>query len=238
MQGMPAHSERREEHAPAARAGLALFLKHPTPGTVKTRLAAALGAERAARFYWECALVVMAKALRLKDTEVFVFTTPPERQGETEALVLRRFGRFEGHFIAQRGANLGERIHHALERLRAMGFERQLVLGTDSPTLPLEFLQRAVHELATADCVIGPTWDGGYYLLGVRRPDVRLLAGVAWSSGRELQQTYDNATRLGWSVVILPRWQDVDDPDDLPFLEGQVRGADYARLKAILAEAP
>ncbi len=221
-----------------APAGLALFLKYPEPGTVKSRLTAALGADRAARFYWECALLVMAKALRLRDTDVYVFVTPPERQRDTESLVMSRFGRFEGRFVPQRGNTLGERIHHALERLRMIGYDRQLVLGTDSPTLPIEFLQRAVDELAKSDCALGPTWHGGYYLVGVRRPDVRLFRDVVWASGSELSRTFDNATGLGWTCAVLPRWQDVDSPDDLPFLEGQVRHADYRRLKALLEETP
>lgn len=217
-------------------AGLALFLAYPEPGRVKSRLAAALGAERAARFYWECALLVMAKALRLKDVGVFVFFTPEERAGEIESLVMARFGKFEGRFIAQRGRTLGERINHALERLKTMGFARQLVLGTDSPTLPQEYLQRAVDELARVDAVIGPAWDGGTYLVGVRQPDVRVLAGVAWGTGTELGTTYDNLAALGRTALILPRWQDVDSPEDLPFLAGQVRGTDYERLQAILRE--
>lgn len=220
----------------APRAGLALFLAYPEPGTVKSHLAEALGAERAARFYWECALVVMAKALRLKDAAVFVFFTPEERAGEIESLVMARFGGFEGRFIAQRGRTLGERINHALERLKTMGYARQLVLGTDSPTLPQEYLQRAVDELATADAVIGPAWDGGYYLVGLKQPDVRVFANVAWGSGSELGTTFDNLTALGRRATILPRWQDVDTVDDLPFLEGQVRGSDYQRLQAILKE--
>jgi len=220
-------------HAPA---GLALFLKHPTPGDVKSKLVGALGPERAARFYWECALLVLAKALRLKHTDVFIFITPPDRQAEVESLVMARFGRFEGRFIPQRGRTLGERINHALERLRMLGYERQLVLGTDSPTLPQEYLQRAIDELASQDCVLGPTWDGGYYLIGVRQPDVRIFRDVAWGSPHQLGQTFDNLTALGRSCLMLPRWQDVDADDDLPFLAGQFRHADERRLQAILAE--
>ena len=219
-------------------AGLALFLAYPEPGTVKARLAATLGPERAARFYWESALLVMAKALRLRNTEVFVFVTPAEKQAETVALVMARFGRFEGRFLAQKGNTPGERINHALERLKVMGFARQLVLGTDSPTIPLEFLQRAVDELAAVDCAIGPTWAGGYYLIGLRNPDVRVFRDINWGSGMELQRTFDNLSSLKLTCRMLPRWQDVDGPDDLAFLEGQVRHADYRRLRDILEEAP
>lgn len=221
---------------PTAPTGLALFLKHPTPGNVKSKLASTMGAEPAARFYWECALLVLAKALRLKHADVFVFITPPEQQAEVESLVMARFGRFEGRFIPQRGRTLGERINHALERLRMLGYERQLVLGTDSPTLPQEYLQRAVDELASHDCVLGPTWDGGFYLIGVQQPDVRIFRDVTWGSPLQLGQTFDNLTALGRTALLLPRWQDVDADDDLPFLAGQFRHADYRRLKAILAE--
>ncbi len=217
-------------------AALALFLKHPEPGTVKTRLVEALGTERAARFYWECALLVMAKALRLKRVEVYVFFTPPEKHAEVEALVMAQFGKFEGKFIAQTGADLGARMHHALEYLNRLGFTHLLVLGTDSPTLPLEYLQRAVDELAHQDCVIGPTWDGGFYLIGLTQPDSRIFHNVTWSSGLELSQTYENLVALKRTYFQLPRWQDVDTPDDLPFLKGQVRHADYRRLKSILEE--
>ena len=215
-----------------------MFLRFPEPGTVKTRLAAALGADRAARFYWECALLVMAKALRLRDCDVYVFVMPAERQAEVEALVMARFGKFEGRFIAQRGTGLGERVHHALERLCTIGYARQLVLGTDSPTLPPEYIQRAVDDLASHDSVVGPTWNGGTWCVGTRAPDVRFLRDVDWRSGTALARLVENASGLGWSCPLLPRWQDVDAPDDLPFLEGQVRHADYRRLKSILGEAP
>lgn len=221
---------------PAAPAGLAVFLRYPEPGAVKTRLQAALGPERAARFYWECALLVMAKALRLRDTDVFAFFRPEERRVEIEALVMGRFGRFESRFIAQRGRTIGERIHHAFERLRMLGYARPVVLGSDSPTLPLEVLQRAVDELATRDAVIGPTWDGSTYLIGVRAPDVRIFRDVPWGTERELAQLHDNLSGLGRSWALLPRWHQVATADDLPFLEGHVRHADYRRLKSLLEE--
>jgi len=224
--------------APSAPAGLALFLNSPGTGSVAGRLTAAWGADRAARFSWECALLVMAKALRLKRADVFVFVQPPEKQAEIQAQVMARFGKFEGRFLVQRGLNPGERVNHALERLHLIGYSRQIVLGTDSPTIPLEYLQRAVDEMDAVDSCIGPTWAGGTYLLGVRQPDVRILRDVQWDSGLELEQIWANLSELGLTCRLLPRWQNVDSEDDLPFLEGQVRHADYRRLRAILQEEP
>jgi len=206
----------------------------PEPGEDESGLAGTLGADRAARFHLECILLVMAKALRLKDTEVFVYFSPAERRAEIQARVMSRFGKFEGRFVPQRGADLGERIHSAFTELKELGFARQVVLATGSPTIPFELLERAVEELAGLDCVVGPTWSGSYYLIGVKRPEARMFKGVPWGSGRELEWTHDTLTELGFKCLQLPRWQGTDSPDDLPFLEGQVRSADYNRLRSIL----
>jgi hypothetical protein len=229
---------RRAGESKRADAALALFLKFPEPGTVKSRISAVLGPDRAARFYWECALLVMAKSLRLKDCDHFVFYTPPDRGGEMEELVLARFGKFEGRFVPQADGDLGWRIHAALEHLGSAGYARKLVLGIVSPSLPLDYLKRAVDALGEKDCVIGPTWDGGFYLTGVRRPDARILKGIPWGTGMELSKIYDNLTALGMTSLILPRWQDVDSAEDLEFIRGHVRSADLRRLKEILEEGP
>jgi hypothetical protein len=215
---------------------IAVFLTNPEAGTVKARLAGALGPEGAARFYWECALLVMAKALRLRPAEVFVFFSPAEKRAEVETLVLSRFGRFEGRFVAQSGTGMGDRVLGALDHLRELGFARQIVLRTDSPTLPLEFIQKGVAALEDRDCVIGPTWAGDFYLFGLKRADAGIFRNVPWGSGLELGQIHDNLSSAGMTFQMLPRWQEMDSPDDLPFLKGQVRHADYRRLKAILEE--
>jgi len=219
-----------------ATSALALFIREPSPGTVKARLSSSLGPEKAARFYWECALLSMARALRLHGAEVFVFFRPVERRARIEELVMSRFGHFEGKFIPQEGGDPGERLFNALSRLDAMGFERKFTLGTDSPTLPLEYLERGLRALDDADNVLGPTWSGGFYLFGTRKVDEGYFRNVSWSSGLELVQVYDNATSLGRKCALLPRWQDIDTPDDLEFLEGQVRQRDFQRLQAILHE--
>ena len=215
---------------------LALFIREPSPGTVKARLSSSLGPEIAARFYWECALLSMARALRLHGAEVFVFFRPVERRARIEELVMSRFGHFEGKFIPQEGSDPGERIFNALTHLDSLGYERKFTLGTDSPTLPLEYLERGLKALDNADCVLGPTWSGGFYLFGTRKPDEAVFRNVSWSSGLELVQVFDNASTMGCKCTLLPRWQDIDTPDDLEFLEGQVRQRDFQRLQSILKE--
>ena len=201
-----------------------------------TRLGKTLGPERAARFYWECALLVMAKALRVPGADVFVFFAPEGARRTIEQLVMARYGQFEGRFVPQSGQTQPARIHNALSHLHELGYAKKFVLTTDSPTLPQEYLVSAVKKLDAVDCVIGPTWTGGYYLLGMKKPDASVFQGVEWGAGTALGQTFDNLCARGLSCHMLPRWQDIDNEDDLAFLEGTVRQADHARLRAILFE--
>jgi len=200
------------------------------------RLGKALGREKAARFYWECALLVMAKALRLPGADVFVFFAPEEARERIQQLVMARYGQFEGKFFPQTGHTHPARIHNALVHLHKLGYAKEFVLTTDSPTLPQEYLLTAAKKLDTVDCVIGPTWTGGYYLLGMKDPDALVFQGVEWGEGTALGQTYDNLCSRNLTCHMLPRWQDIDNEDDLAFLEGTVRQADQARLRAILNE--
>jgi hypothetical protein len=200
------------------------------------RLGKTLGAQRAARFYWECALLVMAKALRVPGADVFVFYTPEAERERIEKLVMARYGQFEGKFVPQTGETVPECIHNALVHLDALGYAKKFVLTTDSPTLPQDYLSTAAKKLDSVDCVIGPTWTGGYYLVGVKRPDPAIFDGVVWGSGTALGETFDNLCARKISCHMLPRWQDIDTADDLPFLEGTVRETDRARLRAILSE--
>ncbi len=218
----------------ASSVAIGLFLEYPQPGAVKSRLVQTLGPETAARLYWECALVVMAKALRVRGADLYVFLKPPEKQNELEAMVMGRFGRFEGRFMLQNGADPATRIHNALAHLKGKGYASQMLMSTDAPTLPVEFIGRAIRELDRKPCVLGPTWGGTYYLIGVRNPDPRIFEGIAWGTGTELDKTFANLASLGLSCFMLPRWSEIDSADDLPFLEGQIRSADYRRLKAIL----
>lgn len=234
--GRPSPDSQSSRTRPARTTGVAVLFHAPGPGAVKPELVRHLGEERAARFHLECAMLVIAKALRLEDAEVSIFFAPAAGIAEVQAAVMRRFDRLDGRFVAQRGSSTGDRIHHALSELAEAGFSRQITLATTSPTTPASFLQRAAAALERHDCVIGPTWTGGYYLIGTRRPDLRLFDGANWGSGLEFGQTFDNLTRLGLNCAQLPRWQGSDSPDDLPFLRGQVRDADYARLKSILDE--
>jgi hypothetical protein len=197
--------------------------KVPGAATVKSRLHAALGAERATALY-RCFLQdTMEMVAAVPDVARVVAFTPSAARATMAALAPPGFA-----LLAQREGDLGERLAGLFADLAAAGHPAAVVLGGDSPTLPAAYVRRAVHalEAGLADVVLGPTDDGGYYLIGLSAPEPALFAAIPWSTARVLDATLESARRLRLTVHLLPRWFDVDTPGDL------------ARLRAELAATP
>lgn len=189
---------------------LVVFAKAPVAGQVKTRLCPPYTHEEAAQLYQSWARDVYSSAARLPNTTVLVAYLPdpafptPDWMGEATV-----------PFFEQRGPSLTERLPQAFAR----GFElasKVAVIGTDSPGLPREYLARAFQTLEQFDVALGPTPDGGYYLLALKAAaPPELFQGIAWSTDQVMKQTLDAARRLGLSVHLLPEYQDVDRAEDL-----------------------
>jgi hypothetical protein len=204
---------------------LVIMAKAPVAGQVKTRLIGALDAAAAAKLY----------AAFLSDTFALAEAARDELEAEAEAagidytlsIVLNytpagaeeAFEQVEREgslMIAQRGADLGERLENCFAQLFAAGCESVVVIGGDSPTLPGEYLPDAFDALEDDHTiVIGPTRDGGYYLIGMRRLHAQLFADIPWSTNRALAETEKRANEAGVKIVLLPEWYDVDTPEDL-----------------------
>ncbi len=202
------------------RAAVAIMAKAPRPGEVKTRLAAALGATQAAELY-RCFLLDGIERVRaLEAASPVIAYAPADSRGEIERLA-------PGFtLVPQEGADLGARLANLFEHLLASGHEAALVVGSDIPTLPAAFLRQAL-DLGAApgvDVVLGPSEDGGYYLIGLRVLHRDLFDGIAWSTSQVLVKTIERAEAAGLKTACLPSWFDVDTPEDLE------------RLKASLAE--
>lgn len=195
---------------------LLLFVRHPELGKVKTRLAATLGDEEALRIY-RFLLENTRTATRAVPAERWVFYAdeiPGNDAWETPDF--RRFG--------QQGADLGARMRHAFEQAFAAGAERVVIIGSDCPELTGELLQQAFEALQAHDAVLGPATDGGYYLLGLRRPAPGLFENIAWSTDAVLAQTLDAARDLGLSVFLLPELTDIDREEDWAAFVKRTRG--------------
>jgi len=189
--------------------------KEPRPGTVKTRLCPPLSAGEAAALY-RCFLLDKIAAVRaLVDAQPAVAYTPDEARAEFAALAP------DFILVPQRGPDLGARLHATLAGLLAAGHPGAIAVDSDTPTLPGEFLQQAVDRLTRPgpDVVLGPTEDGGYYLIGVRTAHRALFDAVPWSTSAVLEVTLRKAASAGLQAVCLPEWFDVDTPDDLRRLQ-------------------
>lgn len=188
---------------------LLIFLKYPTPGRVKTRLAESLGAEAASAVYRACVELTLERLTPLRH-ETVLCIDPPGAVGRA-----RRWLGSGWAFQPQRGGTLGERLAQATASSFAEGAAPVVVIGTDSPWLDAGRVEAAFDALTRAELVLGPTEDGGYYLVGCSRAAPELFAGIAWSTSGVLAQTLAKAGALGLSVERLPTGYDVDRLTDL-----------------------
>jgi rSAM/selenodomain-associated transferase 1 len=126
--------------------------------------------------------------------------------------------------LPQRGDKFGERLYFAVEDLLKCGFKAVCLIDSDSPTVPAENFAGAVEQLSTSDdrVVLGPSDDGGYYLIGVTKPHRHLFEQIDWSTERVLDQTTQRATEIGLEVKLLPAGYDVDDDTSLRRLSNEL----------------
>jgi rSAM/selenodomain-associated transferase 1 len=203
---------------------LLVIAKRPAPGQTKTRLCPPLSPEQAAQLY-ECFLKdTLAAARAVPGAARLINYAPSDADGYFAGLAAD-FGR-----LPQVGADLGQRLNHALTRCLEEGFRRAVIMDSDSPTLPADYVVQAFEALESADVVLGPCEDGGYYLIGLTRPQPRLLREVQMSTPRVLEDTLALARAAGLRVALLPRWYDVDTVVELERLR--------ADLQAQAAQAP
>ncbi len=189
---------------------LIVVAKEPVPGFTKTRLCPPLAHPSAAELYRCLLLDTFALMARLQVADHTVAYTPASARSYFETLVPNGF-----RLVPQFGANLGERLDNALAHHLDLGYRRAVIMNSDGPTLPLAYLEEAFSGLGTADITLGPGHDGGYYLIGMKRPHPDLFRGIAWSTEQVIPQTLAICRNLGLAVHQLPEWYDVDVATDL-----------------------
>lgn len=183
-------------------------------GKVKTRLNPYLSEEQCLGLY---------KAF-LKDTAQIVETIECDLKilaydsTQTMPAYLKRI--FSAYlFYKQKGENLGQRMQDACEFAKSKRAGKMVVIGSDAPTLPSSYIQEAFFHLEDNDVVLGPSVDGGYYLIGVKESSARLFENIGWSSNKVFYQTLRNIQNLGKKCSVLARWYDVDDYQGLCYLQ-------------------
>ena len=199
----------------AGACAFAVMAKAPRIGEVKTRLVPPLGAEEAANFsacFLKDIIANFIAAAKNAPVEGYVAYSPPGSEALFRDLVLP-----EILLLPPRRIGLGDSLLHAAEDLLAAGYCGACLVNADSPTLPTSILIEAVEALRKPGdrVVLGPASDGGYYLIGLKRPHRRLFEDIAWSTERVFRQTVERAASIGLEVVTLSPWYDVDNAASL-----------------------
>jgi rSAM/selenodomain-associated transferase 1 len=193
--------------------------KAPQPGQVKTRLCPPLSDQQAAALYRCFLLDKISQVDNLQGSAPALSYGPPEAHSLFQDLVPPHF-----LLVPQYGADLGARLLSTFMQLFHQGFEQVLAIDSDTPTLPSDYLQHALDAVAQPenDVVLGPTEDGGYYLIGLRRAHQGLFEDMPWSTPRVLSETMRRAQAQRLQAVCVEPWFDIDTPDDLRRLSGSL----------------
>lgn len=215
---------------PSGLCALAIMTKAPRAGQVKTRLTPPLTPEESATlniaFLQDMAEAITRACARGQAAGVGVYT-PVGEEAAYENILPNDF-----YLIPQRGEAFGDRLVFALQDLWQAGFESVCLINSDSPTVPAASFAEAVEVLSRPDdrVVLGPSDDGGYYLIGLKKLHRRLFEAIAWSTERVLDQTKEHAAEIGLPVHSLPVGSDVDDKAALRRLCGALLRPGAERL--------
>ena len=203
---------------------LAVMTKAPQAGQVKTRLIPPLTPDEAAElnkcFLRDTTAAISGVTIHNDASGIAVYT--PSGTESTYVDILPR----DFSLLPQRGVGFGERLCSAAEDLFRCGFDSVCLIDSDSPTVPAENFSKAIEFLKTcsARIVLGPSDDGGYYLIGVKKPRRELFERIDWSTERVFDQTMRRAREIGLEVKLLPPGYDIDDAASLRRLCNEVLG--------------
>jgi rSAM/selenodomain-associated transferase 1 len=206
-----------------------LFVKFPEKEKVKHRLAVGLTEDIAVELYRNFVLDTLSMLEELS-LPFYICFYPAEAQ--------KKFFNWLGtqyQFLPQEGAHLGERMRSCFKRAFALGFHRVVLIGSDSPDLPDEYLRNAFSALRTKEVVLGPAVDGGYYLIGFR--DTTFMPSafekIHWSTPLVFAETMAKIQKANRTVHLLPSWSDVDTMSDLRNLMIRAKNTSFKSSRTI-----
>jgi rSAM/selenodomain-associated transferase 1 len=189
---------------------LILFVKAPKIGTVKTRLQPELTTEQALLLYQAMVEDIVARFGQVGFCDLKIYFTPANSLETLQNWLGSQFD-----YFPQVGNDLGNRMYHALAEMLHQKYQKVVLAGSDLPTLDAETIMRAFTLLNRAEVVVGPSADGGYYLIGMKQPHPALFQGIAWSTDKVLQQTLEKARTTALDTVQLQLQSDIDTYADV-----------------------
>jgi len=198
---------------------LVIMAKAPRPGAVKTRLTPGISSDAVTDFY-RCLLCdTLALARSLGDVEVAVMCP------DSDVVELAQLAGDEAIVVAQKGEGLAAGLNSVFAHFAGNRPRRTIAFNSDSPHLPPSFLEAAFETVAVHDLVVGPTHDGGYYLVGAKSSHPTLFAGDGMGTSSALERLLSRARTLKLSVGFAETFYDVDVVDDLTRLAAELRVA-------------
>jgi len=211
------------------RHSLVVFVKSPETGRVKSRLAADIGEQKARRLY-RCFVEDLLDSLDKGNYCLKIFFHPPDQQN-----VLAKWLGHHRCYEPQRGDDLGGRMRNAFEKCFSEGFEAAILVGGDIPDMTGEIVTEGFAALKSGDAVIGPSHDGGYYLIGFQSgtfvPEV--FTGICWGADGVLKSTREILENKGLRLSFLPLWRDIDTYEDLTALIERHRNKPFAKSRTV-----
>ena len=186
---------------------LMIFIKNPVEGEVKTRLGSSIGSTNALQIY---------KKL-LTHTREVASQVETNRQVWYSSMIDHRDSWNKERFDKklQSGSDLGERMSVAFQKAFEDGYGKVVIIGSDCADITSRHIKDAFHALNAKDAVIGPSKDGGYYLLGLRKYTPDIFSGISWSTQEVFEQTVSRFEHLGLSYSVLDVLNDIDTIEDL-----------------------
>jgi rSAM/selenodomain-associated transferase 1 len=197
---------------------LLFFVKNPERGKVKSRLAASIGVDSAVHVYKNMA-VQMISTLKKGTFPLYICFFPKNAQKPIEHWLGKQY-----RYVPQKGKDLGERMRNGFVGGFAMGHKRVVLIGSDIPGLRIKYINEAFKSLKEMDAVIGPAYDGGYYLIGFKEKTFspQVFEGIAWGTKNVFEETMRKLKRIRRVVHILPYQRDIDTVEDLKYLKDTI----------------
>jgi len=188
------------------------FVKYPTPGKVKTRLAKSIGDDKAAEIYNALAKDTLGKLSTglNEDVSITIYFDPPNQEQEIKDWLPGNF-----NYLAQEGSDLGKRLQFGFSQSFQAGADHVIALGSDVLGFEASLRDKAVEELKNSDVVIGPCQDGGYYLIGLSQDCPTFFENIPWSTEKVLDLTLQVAQQKNLNPILINELEDLDEIEGL-----------------------
>ena len=189
-----------------------LFARDLILGQVKTRLSSLFDDETILRLYTCFVEDSLEKIRQVDNADCFVGISPSNISGFFNGIEDS-----DTRLFIQQGKDLGDKMRQAFVDRFSDGYKKVVIIGSDSPSLPVSYINQALNS--DKDLMLGPSTDGGYYLIAMTGKVSEVFDGIAWGTEQVLDETLNRVKKAGVSLELLPVWYDVDFPEDLKFLK-------------------